>query len=112
MLYNEEEVIRICKKYGIETIEKEGYPIYMENEMDENFSFSEMMHQPVDYDDEDSIVVSSESITFSLPIYTEPSHYNNCYSSKCSNNIPYNKESDSRKTTSNIPYENKNKYAA
>lgn len=41
------EVKRICKKYGIETVEKEGYPIYMGKEMDENFSFSEMMHEPV-----------------------------------------------------------------
>ena len=47
--YNE-EVLRICKKYGIETVEKEGYPIYMGKEMDENFSFSEMMCQPVDFE--------------------------------------------------------------
>ena len=46
---NEDEVKRICEKYGIETVEKEGYPIYMGKEMDENFSFSEMMRQPVDF---------------------------------------------------------------
>lgn len=49
MLYNEDEVKRTCKKYGIETVEKEGYPIYMGKEMDENFSFSEMMRQSVDF---------------------------------------------------------------
>ena len=29
MLYDEAEVLRICKKYGIETVKKEGYPLYM-----------------------------------------------------------------------------------
>ena len=47
IFYNDDEVKLICKKYGIETVEKEGYPIYMGKEMDENFSFSEMMRQPV-----------------------------------------------------------------
>lgn len=43
MLYDEEEVKKICEKYGIETEVTEGYPICMGKEMDENFSFSEMM---------------------------------------------------------------------
>lgn len=47
MVCNEEEVLRICKKYGIETVEKEGYPIYRDKEMDENFSISDIMHEPV-----------------------------------------------------------------
>lgn len=47
MLYDEKEVVEICKKYGIETVEKEGYPLYKGKEMDENFSISEMMHEPV-----------------------------------------------------------------
>ena len=47
-MYNEDEVKRICEKYGIETVEKEGYPIYMGKEMDEHLSFSEMMHESVD----------------------------------------------------------------
>lgn len=50
MLYNEDEVKRICAKYGIETVEKEGYPVYMGEEMDENFSFAEMMRQSVDFE--------------------------------------------------------------
>lgn len=47
MLYDEKEVVEICKKYGIETIETEGYPIYMNKEMDENFSIAEIMHEPI-----------------------------------------------------------------
>ena len=47
MLYDEEEVLRICKKYGIETVEKEGYPLYQGIEMDENFSIAEIMNEPI-----------------------------------------------------------------
>ena len=47
MLYDEKEVTEVCKKYGIETVKKKGAPLYMGKEMDENFSFSEMMHEPV-----------------------------------------------------------------
>ena len=52
MLYDEKEVVQICKKYGIETVKKNGAPLYMGKEMDENFSFSEMMHLPVEFVDE------------------------------------------------------------
>lgn len=47
MLYDEKQMLEICKKYDIETVEKEGYPSYQGKEMDENFSFSEMMHEPI-----------------------------------------------------------------
>lgn len=58
MLYNEEEVLQICKKYDIETVEKEEYPLYMDNEMDENFSFSKVIHQPVKFIDEEDLIFS------------------------------------------------------
>lgn len=47
MLYDAKEVVEICKKYGIEMVDGKGAPLYMGKEMDENFSFSEMMHEPV-----------------------------------------------------------------
>lgn len=47
MLYDEKQMLEICKKYGIETVKKNGMPLYKGKEMDENFSFSEMMHQTV-----------------------------------------------------------------
>ena len=111
MLYNEDEVKRICEKYGIETVEKEGYPIYMGEEMDENFSFSEMMRQPITFKD-DIITLSSETITLSLPICVEPLFYNNCYPSEYENKISCEKECDFDKITSSIPYDNQNKFAA
>lgn len=47
MLYDEKQMLEICKKYGIETVEKEGYPLYQGKEMDGNFSYSEMMHRHI-----------------------------------------------------------------
>lgn len=47
MLYDEKQVIEICNKYGIETVKKKGYPLYQGKEMDENFSISEIMHEPI-----------------------------------------------------------------
>lgn len=44
-MYDKKEVIEICNKYGIETVETEGYPIYMGKEMDEKFSIAEIMRE-------------------------------------------------------------------
>ncbi len=47
MTYNEEEMLRICEKYGIETVEKEGASLYLGKEMNEDFSFNEIMKQSI-----------------------------------------------------------------
>lgn len=47
MLFDEKQVLEICKKYGIETVRKKGYPIYQGKEMDERFSIAEIMREPV-----------------------------------------------------------------
>ena len=44
--YDPDEAKRICAKYGIETVEKYGAPIYQGEEMDD-IDFSEMMREPV-----------------------------------------------------------------
>ena len=46
-MYDEKQMLEICKKYGIETVKKEGYPLYMGKEMDENFSIAEIMREPM-----------------------------------------------------------------
>lgn len=53
MLYDEKEVVEICKKYGIETVEKEGYPLYQGKEMDENFSIADIMREPIPIAEDD-----------------------------------------------------------
>lgn len=83
----------------------------MGKEMDENFSFSEMMRQPVNYED-DNIVYSSKTVEFSLPIYIDAPSFCNCYSSIGSNDIVYKKENENVDVTSSIPCNNSNKYAA
>ena len=45
MLYNEEEVVRICKKHGIKMVEKEGCPLFTGEEMDENFPISQIFDE-------------------------------------------------------------------
>lgn len=48
MLYDEKLVLEICKKYGIETVKKKGYPLYRGEEMTpDNFSIGEIMCEPI-----------------------------------------------------------------
>lgn len=47
MLYNEEEIIRICEKYGIDMVETKGYPLYKGKEMDKDFSVRDVMNEPI-----------------------------------------------------------------
>ena len=114
MVCNEEEVLRICKKYGIETVEKEGYPIYRDKEMDENFSISDIMHEPVQCIFEDEIISSSNTIELSLPLSIRfyPQEYCNYYPSCQRNTIVYKNDSESKNVMSNIYYDNANKFAA
>lgn len=44
-MFNEKQMLDICKKYGIDVAEKDGYPLLMGEEMDENFSAEEMMQE-------------------------------------------------------------------
>ena len=51
MLYDEKEVMEVCKKYGIKMVKGKGMPLYKVKEMDENFSIAEIMHEPVEVRD-------------------------------------------------------------
>lgn len=100
MLYNENEVVDICQKYGIETVEKEGFPLYMGEEMDEEFSFSEVMHE-VNPEYEDG-VSSSSSFEISVPVHFEPQYSYNCCLAKCENNLINRNDVGMEKTMSTI----------
>ena len=106
MLYNEEEVLNICKKYGIETVETEGYPIYMYEEMDENFSIAEIMHEPI------KAIHSSDSVKISMSVSKNNLSNCNFYDSATVATIFYERETDSNTNTSTISCNNQNKYAA
>lgn len=47
MMYKEEETLRICKKYNIDVVKKEGLPMYNGEDMDENFSFENLMSESI-----------------------------------------------------------------
>lgn len=106
MLYNEEEVLNICKKYGIETVETEGYPIYMDKELDENFSIAEIMHEPI------KIIHSSDCIKISMKISKNTLSNCNFYNSETVSTVVYEKENDGNINVSTISCNNQNKYAA
>lgn len=111
MLFNEKQMLDICKKYGIDVVEHEGYPLYMGEEMNENFSFSEMMYQPIEIVD-NSVIYSSESIQLSIPVFMDKTPSCNFYCSDVKKDLFYKKESSEDKRLSSIPYDNQNKYAA
>lgn len=111
MLYNEAEVLAICKKYGIETVKKEGAPLYQDEEMEDGFSYSDMMHEPCKFMD-DGIFISSSFINMSLSVYGEHRSYNRILAGN-SDRIEYDGNMDENdKVTSSISNNNENKYAA
>lgn len=110
MLYDEEEVLRICKKYGIETEVTEGYPTYMGEEINESFSIADIMYEPVKLTRD--VYVSSEIVTLSIPVILDRGSCLNCYPTEYREGIVYKKDSEEEKIISSIPRDNENKYAA
>lgn len=61
MLYSKEEMLHVCKKYGIETVKKVGAPLYHGKEMADDFSFEQMMREPCSLENEDAVKSSEKS---------------------------------------------------
>ncbi|MFR8473841.1 MAG: hypothetical protein ACLVCT_02840 [Lachnospira sp.] len=111
MMYNEEEMLHICKKHNIDVVKKEGLPLYNGEEMNENFSFENLMHESILLFDTD-IISSSECFNFSLPVYYDHSNEYNDYSRTSLNNLEYKNEKCNNEYNFVIPTNNENKYAA
>lgn len=111
MLYDKEEMLRICEKYGIETVEKEGAPLYMGKEMDDNFSFEQMMREPCLTVDE-NIVLSSEIVSFTVPVYYNTNKQYNVYKAEETKKLNYASEENNYSVESTIPCDSENKFAA
>lgn len=47
MLFDEKEMLELCKKYNIETVKKEGYPIFDGEDMNDSFMISSIMNVPI-----------------------------------------------------------------
>lgn len=61
MLYSKEEMLHVCKKYGIETVKKVGAPLYHGKETADDFSFEKMMREPCSLENEDAVKLSEKS---------------------------------------------------
>ncbi len=60
-LYNKEEMLHVCKKYGIETVKKVGAPLYQSKEINDDFSFEKMMQEPCSLGNEDAVKLSEKA---------------------------------------------------
>lgn len=60
-LYNKEEMLHVCNKYGIETVKKVGAPLYQSKEINDDFSFEKMMQEPCSLGNEDAVKSSEKS---------------------------------------------------
>lgn len=112
MLYNEEEVLRICKKYGIKAVKKSGYPIYEGKEMDENFSVEEILREPIINSGNVLVVRSKASISMPFPIDPDAQEIWNSYPTECHTNLIYESGPRDNRLVSSISYDNQNSYAA
>lgn len=110
-MFDEEEMLQICKKYNIEVVLKEGLPLYMGKEMDEDFSFENLMNTSTSFSNED-VICSSESFNFTLSAYRDYSNEYNDYARSSLNNMEYKNERIDSQFNSIISTDNKNKFAA
>lgn len=111
MLYSKEEMLRICKKYGIETIKKEGTPLYLGKEMTDDFSFEQMMREPCLFEEE-KVIISSEKVSFTVPVYSYNNKKYNDYHTKGTQKIDYKNERNDNNIESHIKCSNVNIFAA
>lgn len=110
MLFNEKQMLDVCKKYGIDVIQKDGFPLYQGVEMDENFSVDEIMY-------ETSSFVGSGNVIFqemvSIPVFFESQEMYNYITTECTMQINLPKaDKETVRMTSSILSSNPNKYAA
>ncbi|MDU2197562.1 MAG: hypothetical protein E7E21_03965 [Peptostreptococcaceae bacterium] len=110
-MFNEEEMLQICKKYNIEVVLKEGLPLCMGKEMDEDFSFEDLMNASTPLLEE-NIICSSESFNFTIPIYRDYSNEYNNYAGTSLNTLKYKNEKIDSQFNFTISTDNKNKFAA
>lgn len=111
MLFDENQMLDICKKYGIDVIEKDGYPLYMGEEMDENFSAEQMMKEHNSFHTNNALS-SKECIKITIPVFYETQKKYNHFLSE-SNDIQLDfKIEKVDSISSSISYDNVNKFAA
>lgn len=82
MYFDENEMLEICKKYGIDVIEKEGYPLCNGRELNDSFSIRDIMN------DICNIAVNMKTIyTETLDLKVSIGHEDNGYTNCSLNNL-------------------------
>ena len=67
MLFDEKEMLELCKKYDIPVVENNGVPLFENEEMTEEFLISEIMNEPyVSYNS--NINISSKKYSLNIPL--------------------------------------------
>ena len=79
MLFNEKEMLKVCRKYGIDVVEKDGYPLYNGQEIDESFSIRDIMNDSCNTGINEKIIYS-EVLEINVNINFESNDYANCSS--------------------------------
>lgn len=80
MIFDEKEMLEVCQKYGIDVVEKKGYPLYDGIEMDENFSMNNIMHDTYSIGI-DGKTIYSETLELEMPVIFEHIDIDNCFNS-------------------------------
>ena len=103
MLFNEQEMLEVCKKYGIDVVEKDGYPLFKNEEMDDDFSMYNIMHDSCGIDIQEKTLYS-KTMNLKIPIEFEGNDFINCSTNSIDNPcfIGVNKDNDSDKERSTI----------
>lgn len=78
MLFNEKEMLKVCRKYGIDVVEKDGYPLYNGQEIDESFSICDIMNESCNASLTEKIIYS-EVLEINVDIDFESNDYANCF---------------------------------
>lgn len=76
-MFSEKEMLKVCRKYGIDVVEKDGYPLYNGQEMDESFSISDIMNDSCNIGINEQVIFS-EALEINVDIDFESNDYVNC----------------------------------
>lgn len=108
MLFNEKEMLDICEKYGIDVVEKDGYPLYNGEDLSPDFAISELMHESYKTIIQEKTIFA-QSIEMKLSLNEDFCCYINMENCMfCS----VKRDDSFENVTSSIEYDNENKKAA
>lgn len=107
-MFDEKEMLELCEKYGIDIVEKDGYPLLNGNELTSDFSISELFKEAHSVKVEERVLYTSlikMSVDFSSTVFE---NVNKVSVESCS----VKRDKKHALVVSTIDLENENKNAA